>query len=570
MKHVLVGIAITAALLAGCGSDSEPSGSSGSGGTGSVEAGVDAEAGIDAEPDIGIDATPDADAGDPRFAQLEQVIEQERTFLGAPGVAVAVIADGQLAFSKGFGTKLDGETDPVQDTTLFRIASMTKMLTATAVLQLVESGDIDLDASVVDYVPDFKLNQNPDPAPTIQIRHLLTHSSGLNDYLLIDYSNTADTALSDFLTGPTYRFNTFPMAPSGRFYNYSNPNFMLAGLVTERVAGKFYREVMRDEVFSPLGMDRTFFLGQSVVDDGDFAYGKTLHWTTGVPTNAGPMDYENVWGRPAGYAYSSVRDLAKFANFLMDGNDAVLGTSQREAMQSEQIDTQMFLDHVYYGYGLVVTDLLTVDHVYYAMRAISHDGALNGFSSYMFLLPSERFGFIVLANTDGAYFTDSLAAAIKAVVTLPAPIPPPDPGIDPTTFDMYVGDYTGARAFGNAIVITREADDLMIELPGLAGSEWTCAPILAPTSRHNFILTLHNQGSDYDIPATFILDEAGNVEYFRTRSAVGKRVVDTDAGAAPQAMAIDSPDALARQLQRDAWNRVDIPRIGSRKTLSAH
>ncbi len=109
----------------------------------------------------------------------------------------------------------------------------------------------------------------------------------------------------------------FTVAP-GTFYNYANPNFMLAGLVAEEAAGRPYREVMRRRVFKPLGMTRAVFLPSEVLADNDFAYGVR---------NAraiAPGDYDNAIERPAGFAWTSAEDLAKFAQFILRGNPAAL------------------------------------------------------------------------------------------------------------------------------------------------------------------------------------------------------------------------------------------------------
>lgn len=91
---------------------------------------------------------------------------------------------------------------------------------------------------------------------------------------------------------------------------------------------------MRERVFAPLGMTRTFFRPSEVEADGDFAWGKSSYDPSGV---IAPDTYENPWARPAGYAFSSVRDLADFARFLLQGQDDVLGSAQRQAMMSPRV-----------------------------------------------------------------------------------------------------------------------------------------------------------------------------------------------------------------------------------------
>jgi CubicO group peptidase (beta-lactamase class C family) len=225
----------------------------------------------------GVDAAGAADAGvdaqDPRFDELGASIEAERVGFGAPGVAVAVLVDGELKWAAGFGQVGPERSDPVQPTTLFRLASVTKMLTATALLQLVASGEVNLDAPVTDVLPGFALAPSEDTASSIRVRDLLTHSTGMFDYLAIDAPGP-DSDLQEVLVGPTFANSVIMMAPAGRMYNYSNPNFMVAGLIVESERGIPYRQAMHDLVFAPLGMDRTFFLPSDVLADGDYASGK--------------------------------------------------------------------------------------------------------------------------------------------------------------------------------------------------------------------------------------------------------------------------------------------------------
>src|SRR5262249_34004677 len=140
------------------------------------------------------------------------------------------------------------------------------------------------------------------------------------------------------------------MVPADTFYNYSNPNFMVAGLIAETIAGKPYRDLVHDQVLAPLGMTRTFFLPSEVLADGDYAIGKTAY--QGLPSAIKPDTYDNAWGRPCGYAFSNVLDLAKMAEFLIDGDASVLPKATFDEMETEHVVTQEYLDVLGYGYGV--------------------------------------------------------------------------------------------------------------------------------------------------------------------------------------------------------------------------
>ena len=114
-----------------------------------------------------------------RFAPLAQAVEAERIALGAAGVAVAIVENGQVTFAKGFGSKnpTAAAGPQVEPTTLFRIGSTQKALTAIALLQTVQAGAVDLDRPITSYLPTFHLAQTPEPVSQITARHLLTHTS---------------------------------------------------------------------------------------------------------------------------------------------------------------------------------------------------------------------------------------------------------------------------------------------------------------------------------------------------------------------------------------------------------
>ena len=221
---------------------------------------------------------PDPNDVPPRFMPLAAAVEAERLSLGAPGVAVAVVEKGRVTFAKGFGRKDPTAPDgaPVEPTTLFRMGSIQKPLTAIALLQTVASGAVDLDRRIVDYLPGFHLTLTPDPVAAITARHLLTHTSGLHDYLELaaPADETMDAALAGFALG-RYADIGYVQSPPGVLYAYSNAGYMLAGLLAETVTAVSYRTLMHDRVLGPLGMNRTVFLPSEVIADGDYAVGQT-------------------------------------------------------------------------------------------------------------------------------------------------------------------------------------------------------------------------------------------------------------------------------------------------------
>ncbi|MFT3776413.1 MAG: serine hydrolase domain-containing protein [Minicystis sp.] len=400
-------------LLIGCGSETIPH--------------------EDPKPDAGApDASPDApvDAGGwtdtpitPRYQALADAIETERASHGNTGVAVLVMEKGKIAFARGFGNKDPDTDDPVHATTLFRIGSATKMLTATAALQQVAAKKVALEDKVTELIPGFSIGGVGEDQ--LSFFHLLSHSSGINDLTPIygKGPQLEDAWLAKYTTGG-FKTAGYFQSPPGSMYNYANPNFALAGLIAERTTGNIYRQTVQDNVFNPLGMKRTFFLGADVAADGDFASADTVNLDTGKPEKVGAPGYDQAWMRPAGFAWSSVLDLAVFLQFLLDGNPAVLPDEQRKAMQTAQVSTKLIGDHLGYGFGLFVQDatLLGSPSQLYPLHVVSHTGAIPGYSASFSLIPEQGFALITLANTDDAYFEDSFEVAVDTLTELPAPI----------------------------------------------------------------------------------------------------------------------------------------------------
>ncbi len=454
-----------------------------------------------------------------RFAALVDAIQDERAAFGDPGVAVAVIEKGEVTFAQGFGSKDPKGDDPVLPTTLFRIGSVTKMLTAAALLSEVAASHVAIASPVTAYVPSFDFAGDPSWAPSIIVQHALTHTSGMVDYLEIDVpqSQQGDGALAEYMTNDFGNL-AYLMVPAGTFYNYSNPNFYLAGLVAETTSGIPYRTLMKQRVFAPLGMDRTFFLASEVQADGDYALGSTTY--PGVPTTVKPDSYENAWARPAGYAFSSVLDLAQFVNFLNKGDPNVLTEELRGAMSVPSVDTHEFLDYIGYGYGLFVINhafLGSSDEVY-PLTIVSHGGDIPGFAADVFLVPSLDFGFVSLSNTDGAHFVQSFVTALTSLNTLPDPEPAPDLTMSDAKLATYAGNYYEDFGYGD-IYITQSGSALNISMPVLDSLSIPYDGKLTPIAPDNFYFLV--QGIPLQV--TFFPDDLGITRYLRTRAFVGIR-----------------------------------------------
>jgi len=452
----------------------------------------------------------------------DQCTTQSMTAANTPGASVAVAHDGVLILERGYGVKRRLVGGPVDADTLFRIGSITKQLTAAAVLQQVELGTVVLDDPVMTYVPELEL-AGQWPADRITVHHLLTHSSGYPDLPFDPVGRTDDSALAEWAA---HQSEVALHAPPGVFWNYSNPNFNLAGLVAERASGQPYRQYMAEHVFAPAGMTRTTFDPAAVMADGNFSYG---HLTSpgGFETIYAPDDYDNAVFAPAGYAFSTAGDLVRWALTLLDDGGAVLAPDSARQMQTPQRDLELIPGYSY-GYGIFIEPLGD-------LSVRQHGGSIWGWGAYLIWEPEHRFAVAVLANT----FASLPGAAYCIADYLLSPgstLHPPDT-TDPATWYRFEGIWDFTTSTGNPLegeIFVESDDELSLFLwdAHSGGSAWFTLEHLG------YGIFLADLDDDGVLDSDFEFIERGSPEradWLRNRSVVGvqRRTPRRPAGSLP-------------------------------------
>ena len=304
---------------------------------------------------------------------------------GTPGVAVGVLHKGR-AQAGGFGITSVDAPSPVDAETLFQIGSTTKTFTASAVMRLVERGALDLDVPVRRYLRDLRL-ADADVTRRVTLRHLLTHMGGWAGDYFVD-TGRGDDALAKAVA----KLRTVPqLTPLGAVWHYNNAGFYIAGRVLEKVTGKPYETVIREELFEPLGMTRSFFFADEAIVyravAGHVAKG-TKHsiarpWAIDRSANA------------AGAIISDVVDQLRWAQFHMgDGRvpngKRLLKVSTMREMQRPQTPPGDILDST--GVSWLIQDVGGV-------RTVAHGGTTNGQLSAFLMVPERQFAVTVLTNS---------------------------------------------------------------------------------------------------------------------------------------------------------------------------
>ncbi|ABU58291.1 serine hydrolase domain-containing protein [Roseiflexus castenholzii] len=314
-----------------------------------------------------------AGPGAPPLSPLGREIDAYLSGLTSSGQfqgAVLVAQNGEVVIARGYGNADDNVPNTVQ--TRFRLASVTKQFTAAAILALQQDGKLTVDDAICAY-----LDPCPDAWKPLTIRHLLTHTSGLVDYTA--FAGFEPTEMNPATPQELVeRFRDFPLSfAPGTLYHYCNSNYVLLGLIIERVSGMEYADYLEQRFFVPLGMTNTGY---------DTSRGTIIDGAQGYVTpgrKSGFLDASTLYA--AGGLYSTVGDLFRWDQAL----------STEEALTRTQLE-QMFTPALRnYGFGWKIE---TID----GRRRISHPGNMTGVATFFARYPDDRATIIVLANMEYA------------------------------------------------------------------------------------------------------------------------------------------------------------------------
>jgi serine beta-lactamase-like protein LACTB len=321
-------------------------------------------------------------------ASLEAAVSKFMAANSIAGISVAVVQDGELAWSKGFGMADLENSVPATSSTLYRLGSVSKTITATAAMELWENGKIDLDAPVQKYCPAF-----PEKPWPITTREVLGHLGGIRHYKVTegvkpeDDPEIGNTAHFDDPIPAGLRFfaNDPLIAQPGTKYHYSTQGFTLVGCAMEGASREKYVDLVRESVFVPAGMSET------QADDRFKIVGHRTRFyqkdKSGATVNADFLD--SSYKIPGGGWLSSADDLAKFEVALL--NDRLVKRHTRDVMWTPQKTLDGNLTS--YGLGWGVGKIAGVADV-------GHSGGQQGTSTYILMTPEQRDGVVVLINTE--------------------------------------------------------------------------------------------------------------------------------------------------------------------------
>ena len=363
---------------------------------------------------------------------------------------VLVAEHGKVVFTKGYGLANREWNQPNAPDTKFRLGSLTKQFTSMLVMQLVEKGQLRLDGHISDYLPDY-------PRATgekITIHQLLTHTSGIPNYTSQPSYETA----SLLPTTPAEFVRTFSGQPldfePGTAWRYSNSGYFLLGAIIEKVTGKPYAQVLRDNILQPLHLQDTGYdLAETILPRRAAGYDRTpegLYNTTYVDM---AVPYA------AGALYSTVLDLYKW--------DQALYTNQ---LLTDAGKALLFKpDRNHYAYAWMTSKMAVGPD---SVALLAHSGHVNGFGTYLLRAPQDHQLVVVLDNEGGPHVKevslDLLRVLYHRPITGPQPAKvhaaPKAIAVEAATLAGYVGKYALSPAF--AITVTIENARLYAQATG--------------------------------------------------------------------------------------------------------
>jgi CubicO group peptidase (beta-lactamase class C family) len=321
---------------------------------------------------------------------FDPVVEQALKEFNVPGLAMAVIVDGEVIYQKGFGYRDLESTLPVTSETIFRAGSLTKGFTTFLIGTLIDEGKLNWDGLVIDYLPDFRLYDQY-ATQNLTLRDLVTHRTGMPRHDFMWYN-------SKMSRSEVFRRlrHLEPSCDIRARYQYNNLMYLIAGFALEEASGKKWEELMHQRILDPLDMDHTHLCINDVVNSDNYAL--PYIEKEGLLKQLPLRDFSVIG--PAGSINSNVEDLTKWVKLQLNQgvyeNQTLISPATLQEMHTAQVissgvpegrDTTVNA----YGLGWYV-------NTYRGHYYLFHDGALDGYTTIIGMLPKAGIGIVILAN----------------------------------------------------------------------------------------------------------------------------------------------------------------------------
>lgn len=404
--------------------------------------------------------------------KVDEYVKAEMEQQRIPGLSLAVVRNGEVIKAKGYGLANVEHNVAATADTIYQSGSVGKQFTATLVMMLVEEGKMSLDDHISKYIADA-----PEIWKDITLRHLLTHTSGLSNKLYDHISMRQDYTEDELVK----QIAALPLDfQPGEKWSYSNPGYVMLGILVHKATGKFYGDLLRERIFGPLGMTTA-----RVISEADIVPNRAA----GYRLVEGELKNQE-WVSPSlnttadGALYFTVLDMAKWDAAL--STEKLLKRASLDLMWTPAKLNDGKVERYGFGWGLGETR---------GHRVVQHGGGWQGFSTQITRYVDDKLTVVVLTNLAGAspqkiakgvagLYEAELAAIERTAIRL-----------EPAIFDAYVGEYELGP--DTVVKVSREGDRFWLEAPGQARME------LFAESETSFFL------KGFDVQIKFAKDAGG-------------------------------------------------------------
>ena len=409
-------------------------------------------AAVQAQPPASGDSA--ADTLEQRLAVLEQRLEEERQKHHIPGMAIAVVHDGQVVLARGFGLRDLENNLPADQHTLFAIGSTTKAFTSALIGMLEDDGIVAFDDPVTRHIPEFNLAVDTRGQP-VTIRDLLCHRTGYTRMGLLWAGGGMNR---DEVLQAVARAE--PMKPFRKAFQYNNVMYMVAGQAAGRATGSTWEDLIAGQIFGPLGMKQSSTSITAAAEDEHLARG--YRWNEDLETHQHlPMRNLDLIG-PAGSINSSAADMARWVTFLLNQGELegqrLISPQTLQETWNRQID--VVPGSVAYGLGWMLQE-------WNGKPVVEHGGNIDGFAAQVGLLPAEQLGFVWLANiSDTPLQAESASLVFDTLLGEPAS--EDDATVSGRDMEDLPGDYEAffSGLKGKTLKVLIQNGNLAIDIPG--------------------------------------------------------------------------------------------------------
>lgn len=446
------------------------------------------------------------------FAEfINSLFQEELSQRQAPGAVIAVVKDGEVFFTQGYGYANLAENIPVEaDKTLFRVASLSKLFTATATMQLYEQGKLDVNEDVSPYLGDRVQLQNPFPEP-VTFAQIMMHTDGSTKrrVSLAARTEAGMEPLEDYLADhmPPIEW------PPGELYSYSSHTIALLGYLVQQISGRPFEDYIDENILQPLNMQRSTFLQPPPPELAD-------NLAVGYQQQSGefkPVPYLYLNIGPAAALQATATDMANFmiAHLINDGDNPfqILQPATLRLMHETHYRPHPLLPGTGYSFR---------ERWVNNIRTIGHLGSLRGYSSSLTLMPDQNIGIFIASNSfSGIHgrilkqFFDRYFPAAEATRDV---TPLNSAAID---LDRFTGTYRDLEYPHHTIAkisapyrrihIRRRDRGLQIETPGLFFRSTKDSILLEPLEP--LLFRRMNENTDSDALMAFEENEQGRITY---------------------------------------------------------